>query len=230
MDPDTFRSDIGVDVYWRRRLTALIAVLVVVAVVAWACSSSSGPQNSSTPQAAGESPAPGGLLAGLPTVTVTPAVPPAAAPASHSPTPTPKPAKPTPRPKRPGDACDTADLVLSLQGEGEVYGAPDRPRFVLTLVNTGKVMCTTDVGPRTLEIRITSGDDRVWSSADCVSGETDDLHRLERGIPYVQVTEWDRHRSGSDCRAKRAAARPGTYVAVVQAPGMKSRKVVFHLR
>ncbi|MBB5963690.1 hypothetical protein [Planomonospora venezuelensis] len=226
MDPDTFRSDIGVDVYWRRRLTALIAVLVLVAVVAWACSSSSGPQNAARPQAAGGPTEPGGLLAGLPTAAVTPAVP------SPSPSPTakPKPAKPSPPPRRPGDACDTADLVLSLQSQGEVYGAADRPRFVLTLVNTGKVMCTADVGPRTLEVRITSGADRVWSSADCVSGETDEIRRLERGIPYVQLTEWDRHRSGSDCRAKRVAARPGTYVAAVRAPGLKSRKAVFHLR
>ncbi|GIH92978.1 hypothetical protein ACFFMN_02265 [Planobispora siamensis] len=231
MDPDTFRNDIGVDVYWRRRLAALIAVLVVVAVVAWACSSSGGPQSESSAQTApsGRSSAPDPLLAALPTITVTPQ--PTVSPSPQlSATPTPRPVKPAVRPKRPGDACDVADLVLSLQGEGEVYAAAQRPRFILTLVNTGKVMCVTDTGPRALEIRITSGDDRVWSSADCVSGETEDLRRFERGIPFVRVVEWDRQRSGSDCRAKRVTARPGTYVATVRATGMKSRKVVFHLR
>ncbi|GIH98277.1 hypothetical protein [Planobispora takensis] len=237
MDPDTFRNDIGVDVYWRRRLAALIAVLVVVAVVAWACSSSGGPQSESSAQTApsGRSPAPDPLLAALPTITVTPQSTLSPSP-QPSATPTPRPVKPTVRPKRPGDACDVADLVLNLQGGGpgegggQVYAAAQRPRFILTLVNTGKVMCVTDTGPRALEIRITSGDDRVWSSADCVSGETEDLRRFERGIPFVRVVEWDRQRSGSDCRAKRVTARPGTYVATVRAAGMKSHKVVFHLR
>ncbi|MFB9723148.1 hypothetical protein [Planobispora longispora] len=233
MDPDTFRSDIGVDVYWRRRLTALIAVLIVVAVVAWACSSSGGPQDVQAAQASRTgSPGPDPLLAALPTVTVTPtpsqkntesASPSAAAP-------TPEPAKPSPPPKRPGGVCETSDLVLSLQADGEVYGAGDLPRFFLTLVNTSKVMCVADVGPRSLEIRITSGNDRVWSSSDCVSGETENLRRLERGIPYVQSIEWDRHRSATDCQAERLTARPGTYVATVRATGMKSRKAVFHLR
>ncbi|MEV7908647.1 hypothetical protein, partial [Streptomyces anulatus] len=98
------------------------------------------------------------------------------------------------------------------------------------LVNTGKVMCTADVGSRALEVRITSGPDRVWSSADCVSGETEDIHPLDRGIPYVRQIEWDRHRSGGDCGSERVAARAGTYVAVVHAPSLRSHKSVFHLR
>ncbi|WP_068928079.1 hypothetical protein [Planobispora rosea] len=231
MDPDTFRSDIGVDVYWRRRLAALIAVLVVVAVVAWACSSSEGPQDVQAAQVAQTtSPGPDPLLAALPTVTVTPTPPQNAASAPPSPAPTPRPAKPSRPSKRPGELCDNADLVLGLQADGEVYGAGALPGFILTLVNTGKVMCVADVGPRSLEIRITSGNDRVWSSSDCVSGETENLRKLERGIPHVQVLKWDRHRSAADCRAERLRARPGTYVAAVRATGMKSRKVVFHLR
>ncbi|GAA3122734.1 hypothetical protein GCM10010466_12080 [Planomonospora alba] len=223
MDPETFRNDIGIDVYWRRRLAALVAVLVVVAIVAWACSAAGGPENTSKADAApAGSPTPTPVLSGLPVVTVTPT------PAAR--TPSPKPATPTPRPKRPGEPCEPADLVLNLLGEGEVHAAGSLPRFILTLVNTGEVMCTADVGPRALEVRITSGSDRVWSSADCLSGETEDLHRLERGIPYVRQFAWDRRRSGSDCRAKRTEARPGTYVAVVKAARLKSDKVVFHLR
>ncbi|MFC4057296.1 hypothetical protein ACFOWE_03275 [Planomonospora corallina] len=228
MEPDTFRNDIGVDVYWRRRLTALVAVLVMVAIVAWACSAAGGPEGTPEAQAAPASPSP--VLSGLPVVTVTPtpSVQPSGRPSVQASSPAP--ATPAPRPRRPGDPCDPGDLVLSVLGAEEVYGAGSRPRFILTLVNTGKVMCTTDVGPRALEIRITSGPDRVWSSADCLSGETKESRELERGIPYVRQIEWDRRRSGSDCRAERAEARPGTYVAVVRAPRLKSGKVVFHLR
>ncbi|MCF6472233.1 hypothetical protein FAF44_28130, partial [Nonomuraea sp. MG754425] len=75
MDPETMRGD-GGDIYWRRRMSVLVAVLVVVAVVAWACSSGgSGPERSSSAQSspsvsAGTSatPATDPLLAGLRTL------------------------------------------------------------------------------------------------------------------------------------------------------------------
>jgi len=105
---------------------------------------------------------------------------------------------------------------------------PADQRF--TLVNTGRFMCTTEVGPRALEVRITSGDDRIWSSADCISGEGAHKRRLKRGIPYIRSIVWDRHRSAHDCRAERIGARPGTYVAVARGKAVKSGKVVFHLR
>ncbi|MEU8381387.1 hypothetical protein [Streptosporangium sp. NPDC048865] len=223
MDPDTFRSDIGADVYWRRRMAALVGVLVVVAVVAWACSSTSGPDDVRERNAATRQETPDPLAAVLPTVTVVPSP-------SASPTPSPGVAKASARPRRPGEACVSPQLVLSMEGQGTIYPAGIRPRFVLTLVNVGKVMCTADVGPRALEVRITSGDDRVWSSSDCVSGEATRIRELDRGVPYVKELVWDRRRSGDDCAADRAAALPGTYVAVVHAPGLRSRKAVFHLR
>ncbi|WP_326645940.1 hypothetical protein OG884_14875 [Streptosporangium sp. NBC_01755] len=227
MDPDTFRSDIGADIYWRRRMAALVGVLVVVAVVAWACSSTSRPQDAREAREEGTSAArkdaPDPLLAILPTMTVIPSPP-------ASPTPEPRESKAAPRPRRPGEPCASPQLVLSMEGQGTVYPPGIRPRFILTLVNVGKVMCTTDVGPRTMEVRITSGDDRVWSSSDCVSGETENVRKLDRGIPYVRELVWDRRRSGNDCSVDRTAARPGTYVAVVHAPGLRSRKAVFHLR
>ncbi|MDP9848232.1 hypothetical protein [Streptosporangium lutulentum] len=224
MDPDTFRNDIGVDVYWRRRMAALVGVLVVVAVVAWACSSTAGPENASEESASISRSATPDPLPGVLTVTVTP-----------SPSPTPHPAKSggtqeASRPKRPGDVCDSPDLVLNMADRGEVYAPGSQPRFILTLVNIGDAMCTVDVGPRGVEVRITSGSDRVWSSADCVGGAVDNIHKLERGIPYVREVEWDRRRSGTDCKAEQAVARPGTYVAVARAPGLRSHKTVFHLR
>lgn len=212
-------------------MTVLVGVLVVVAVVAWACSGSpDGPQSTSSGTSAPSSSASEqSVLAGLPTVTM-------------APTPTPKPSRPgkpraalpvtpTPKPKpKPGMPCAEKDLVLNLQGRQEVYGAGARPNFLVTLVNTGPVMCVADVGARSMEVRITSGSDRVWSTSDCVNGEGVELRRLERGIPYVRSLDWDRRRSGSECGGTRAAALPGTYVAVVRTGGLRSPKAVFHLR
>ncbi|MBB5140301.1 hypothetical protein HNP84_010068 [Thermocatellispora tengchongensis] len=229
MDPDTFRGGLeeaSADVYWRRRMALLVGVLVVVAVVAWACSSTSNPDRVAKPAPSGSA-APDPILASLrasrtPRPSVTPK------PAANKTTPTP--AAPTAEARRPGDRCSPDDLVLSLRTEQEVYPGGVRPRFMLTLVNTGHVMCTADVGPRAIELRITSGEDRIWSSADCISGAGVDIRRLERGIPYVRPVEWDRMRSAQSCGSARLNARPGTYVAVVRADELNSPKAVFHLR
>ncbi|MEV4113997.1 hypothetical protein [Nonomuraea sp. NPDC049695] len=229
MDPDTMRGD-GGDVYWRRRMSVLVAVLVVVAVVAWACSSGgSGPERASSAQTSpSATPVVDPLLAGLRTL--------AMGTASPSPTPTGT-ATGTPTatsaalPRRPGEPCAPGDLVLSLQGgKEEIYSAGALPTFMVTLVNTGPVMCTTDVGPRAMEVRITSGEDRIWSTADCVSGVGPEIKKLQRGVPYVRALEWDRHRSSTDCRATPATALPGTYVATVHMGELRSPKGVFHLR
>ncbi|MEV1167307.1 hypothetical protein [Nonomuraea sp. NPDC049784] len=225
MDPDTIRGD-GGDVYWRRRMSVLVAVLVVVAVVAWACSSGgSGPERASSAQTSpSATPVVDPLLAGLRTL--------AMGTASPSPTPTTTPtATVAAAPKRPGDPCAKEDLVLSLQGgKEEIYSAGARPTFMVTLVNIGPVMCTADVGPRAMEVRITSGEDRIWSTADCVSGVGSELKKLQRGVPYVRSLEWDRHRSSTDCRATPATALPGTYVATVHMGELRTPKGVFHLR
>ncbi|MFI6924926.1 hypothetical protein ACIBIZ_33625 [Nonomuraea spiralis] len=223
MDPDSMGGD-GGDVYWRRRMSVLVAVLVVVAVVAWACSSGgSGPERSSSAQTSpSATPATDPLLAGLRTL--------AMGTASPSPTPAPK-ESPSVRPRRPGEPCQQDSLVLSLQGGKEpIYTGEIRPSFIVTLVNTGPVMCTADVGPRTMEIRITSGADRIWSTADCVSGVGTEVRELQRGVPYVRTLEWDRRRSSTDCRSVSAAALPGTYVATARMGTLRSGKGVFHLR
>ncbi|WP_049568666.1 hypothetical protein [Nonomuraea sp. SBT364] len=226
MDPDAMRDDpgFGGDVYWRRRMSVLVAVLVVVAVVAWACSSSAGgPERASSAQTS-QTPAPVAdpLLAGLRTLAL----------GTATPTPTPSPAKATEeaRPRRPGEPCAERDLVLGLQGEQEIYTGGARPHFLVTVVNTGDVMCKADVGPRAMEIRITSGEDRIWSTSDCVSGPGTEVKELQRGVPYVRPLDWDRRRSSGDCRADPPNALPGTYVATARMGKLKSPKGVFHLR
>ena len=215
------------DIYWRRRMSVLVAVLVVVAVVAWACSSGgSGPQRpSGTQSSASLSPtAADPLLAGLHTMTM----------GTTTPSPTPSPSKATPAAaalsKRPGDPCSEGDLVLSMQGKQDVYASGVQPNFLISLVNTGPVMCSADVGPRSMEVRITSGEDRIWSNSECVSGEATEVQRLQRGVPFVRSLNWDRRRSSSDCRTDPPAALPGTYVAVARMGKLKSPMGVFQLR
>lgn len=213
-------EDIG-DAYWRRRAYALTGVLVTVGLLAWACTGddertekvrSAGAR--STPSVSGGPVIPA-IPTAMPTITVT-------ATARVTVTPT--------VPRRDGDACDPKAVVVHLAGAKAVYAAAEAPRFQVTVVNTGTVSCTVDVGPARMELRINSGSDRIWSSADCPSGTGSSIQLLRRGIPYLGTLTWDRRRSSAKCAGDRDAARKGTYVAVLRADGLRAKRQVFHLR
>jgi hypothetical protein len=205
------------EAYWRRRAIALAGVLATVGLVAWACSSGDddrgGPLRNaavtSSPSAAPTTPF------AMPTITVTAT------------------AKVTVRPtavQREGDACPPAAVVATLAPTAESYAGKTQPQFRLSVVNTGARSCTFGVGPKELEIRVTSGSDRVWSSADCARGSGSSIQLLKRGIPYLSTITWDRRRASDGCKGRRDLARPGTYVASVRAGKLKVKRQVFRLR
>lgn len=204
------------EAYWRRRVYVLAGGIALIGLVAWACS---GPDHKrSTAQvrnaAATMSPtavrAPSGAgAAPTPTATVTVTATPTAAPGDQ----------------RAGDRCDASDVVVGLTPTGTVFTGRRHPRFGLSVVNTGRRTCAFDVGPKSLLIRISSGADRVWSSARCVSGAGPNLQMLRRGVPYLATLDWDRRRCDGDSQAA-----AGTYVIAVGAAGVKTRREVFRLR
>ncbi|GAA3963486.1 hypothetical protein GCM10023085_52620 [Actinomadura viridis] len=202
----------GIDQYWRRRAAALAGVVVVVGVLGWACSSGGAETERERPSAAPSQPA---VPTAMPTVTVT---------ATTKVTMTPKAVR------RDGDACDPEDVVVTMAVSRDTYAAGDRPRFRVTAVNTGARTCRLDVGPGALDVRITSGPDRVWSSSACARGPASSVKELRRGVPYAATVSWDRRRSGEDCEGERASARPGTYVATLKPDGYKVPRQVFRLR
>jgi hypothetical protein len=209
------------EAYWRRRAIALAGVLATVGLVAWACSGGKdgdrdGNRDGSLRNAAVVStPTPTPTPFAMPTITVTAT------------------AKVTVRstaPRRDGDVCAPADVVASLTPTAESYRDKAKPQFRLSVVNTGDRSCTLDVGPKALEIRVTSGSDRVWSSADCIRGSGSSIRLFKRGIPYLSTVTWDRRRSSDGCTGSRDLARPGTYVVAAKAGKLKVQRQVFRLR
>lgn len=227
MDPNTFGDGVqdpeDSSAYWRRRVFALGGVIAVVAVLAWACSGSGG-ENSQ--QAAEQSARPStgstGPVAPL-AQTSAPSVTPSASPsASASSSPSAGPSKK----RHAGDPCEPGDVVVTSDLGGSSYGAGDRPEFSFTVVNTGKLTCSYDIGG--VELRITSGPDRIWSSADCAP---DSAHKkLKRGVPYTRTVTWNRTRSSSKCHDTHDKARPGTYVVRLRGKHVKSHSQVFRLQ
>lgn len=240
MDPNTFRegdpdpADPGT--YWRRRVFALGGVLGIVALLAWACSGSGGDDDKQ--QVAERSARPSASPVATVTVTVTPTPSPSASTGTPSPSgsasrsvsgsATPS-ASPSPAKLGPDDPCDAGDVVVTADLGGETYHSGQQPTFTYTVVNTGKRTCTYDVGPKSLELRITSGSDRIWSSGDCAKGVAD-TEKLKRGVPYTRTVTWNRTRSTPSCHRTHQKALPGTYVVRLRGDHIKTRSHVFYLR
>jgi hypothetical protein len=195
-------------VYWVRRLVVLgIPLLVVVLVIARI--TARGHDDGSTPVAQ----------------TTTTTAPPATIPTEV--------AAPSPSPStEPGGVvdCDASTLALALTATAESFGPGASPTFDVSITNVGSVPCLVDAGEASREILITSGDDRVWSSRDCVvpGTETRDLLLPEGGADTTQLA-WTRVRSASGCPPDLPAPGAGTYSAQFTLAGAAAPPAVFGL-
>jgi hypothetical protein len=169
--------------------------------MAWACSSGTGESEPVRQAGAVDSASPPPPPSAMPTVTVTTTTTPAPAPAA-------------------GGPCHEDDLVVTMSADGDAYAASRRPEFRVTVVNAGAGACTFDTG--SLDVRITSGTDRIWSSARCRRGKAP-KKTLQRGVPYVDNVVWNR---GRGCKGG-TPVRPGTYVATLK--GTDAKKLIFRL-
>ncbi|MFC3994542.1 hypothetical protein ACFOVU_01340 [Nocardiopsis sediminis] len=228
------------ETYWKRRVFVLLGLLVVVALITYACTR---PSSSDIEQTAGE----GADPAPEPSQSAEPSSPPSVPP-SPSPSDGSSPsgdagedgdaqegdaaeeaegeggsggdsgaaAAEVPAPERDSDPCRPQDIVVTVGTDRDDYAWDAEPELELNVVNTGEQTCTVDVGPESMELRITSGDDRIFSTADCVEGDTSDEVQVRRGVPHTATYTWDRKRSWTDCRDDDVNAdRPGTYVATL---------------
>lgn len=119
-------------------------------------------------------------------------------------------------PEKPEDPCRPQDVVVSFgfsEADREVYGADTDPGFKVSVVNVGEQTCTVDVGPEALELIVHSGEDRIYSTADCVEGKAAQERRLEQGRPHDYTITWERDRSFTDCRSTSSQAQAGWYKA-----------------
>jgi hypothetical protein len=195
MDADAVlhpRGPLPPGVYWRRRLLTLLAVVVVLFLLGRACTAGGSPK-------AGPSPTPSPSA----TRTVAP---------SRSPSASPTPTATTPPPVGP---CQAADLVLSAKADAQTYPAGRRPVLTIGVANKGRAPCTRDVGQAAREIRVSSGNDRIWSSDDCSPGGGTLVVTLQPGAAPTSFTvTWSRKRSAAGCPAGSQEAPSGTYRVV----------------
>lgn len=109
------------------------------------------------------------------------------------------------------EPCSPDVVALTPVTDAAGYSSGQQPLVSMTIVNTGSVPCSFDVGTAAQEYIITSGSDRIWSSADCQTGGTSTEIVLEPGVEQSTTPfPWDRTRSSTDtCDQERPQVTAG---------------------
>lgn len=176
--------------YRRRRIVALVLLLVLVGAVAWGVTAFLGRGQGASPDAA------------------------AAADDAPSNDTT------TEEPPSPGEvvACDAAVLDTSLALDPEAPAPGAGVKFLVTLTNTGAEPCLLDAGPATLVASVSSGSDAVWRSDHCPGDAVTEL-LLDAGAETSVAVPWDGRRSADGCSGDQRQAGTGTYRVAVTLDG-----------
>jgi hypothetical protein len=94
--------------------------------------------------------------------------------------------------------CDPAVLDIQPVTDSDSYAAGQQPQISVQLTNNGSSACTLSVGQDQLVFSIVSGDDPIWSSADCLTTPAFEIE-LQPGQPVPNSPiAWDRTRSSAD--------------------------------
>ena len=127
--------------------------------------------------------------------------------------------------------CDADSLSVEAAATQGAFAAGEKPKLTVTVTNRGDEACLVDAGDRFRTVVITSGDDRVWASTDCLG---DDPSRrpllLGPGDSSKETYTWPRVRSAAGCPAGQKAPGNGTYSAQVAVVGVAAAPAVFDLR
>lgn len=225
--------------YWLRRALVVGVLAVLVAVVAALIPNSSGPRQA-VPAAAGSTTPP--VLDATPSTTsvapADPTVTPSASPSpgigessastssrpttSSDPATSSKPAKkkllPTKPPAPP--LCDSGDLRPTLTGQPRLH-AKQSNTFNLSLINGGKATCRVSVNAENFELKIYSGQDKIWTSGDCSTSVRSIDTDVATQKAAVWRMKWNGRRSAAGCKSRAEIPKAGTYVATAQLSGAK---------
>lgn len=89
--------------------------------------------------------------------------------------------------------------------------------------------CTFEVSPESIVVKITSGEDRIWSSQDCPRSVPTTSVVVRSGTPVEVPVTWSGRRSDDDCTKAPGWALPGFYHVYAAAFGSVPTDVQFEV-
>lgn len=89
--------------------------------------------------------------------------------------------------------------------------------------------CTFEVKPTTLVVKISSGQDRIWSTQDCPDAIAPQTVVVRSSTPVEVTVPWHGRRSDDECSTHTAWALPGFYHVFAAAMGSTPTDVQFEV-
>jgi hypothetical protein len=208
--------------YWRRRVLVLAVGIGLLTALSWAAngmlaarSTADQAGHTGRTEAAGSTPA---------HVERTPSGPSPSPSPSKSPVPSQHASTAQSHASGPAPACAPADVTLRLSSPQYWYQMGKTPRFTVHAVSQNNRPCRFNMGTKFVSVVIAAHGQRVWSSADCVSGGGSNMIVLT-GTPAVVRVSWDRRTSSPGCGGTGQSARPGEYQVTAVAGHLHSTTV-----
>jgi hypothetical protein len=127
--------------------------------------------------------------------------------------------------------CDQKLVTVKATTNKTSYAADEKPVLSLTVTNGGKLPCKVNIGTSQMDFLVTSGSDRVFSSADCQAASTDLIKTIAPGKSETANFPWPRNRSVQGCEnvPDGAVAGGGYYVFIAKLGAKVSPPTVFQL-
>lgn len=109
------------------------------------------------------------------------------------------------------ETCRSTAIALKVAPESATVAAGAGVQVPITITNEGKVQCLVDVGNANLQMVITSGDDTVWTTAQCPANPKEHQVLLAPGASEKDAITWSGKRGAEGCPQGAEVAGPGTY-------------------
>jgi len=211
--------------YWRRRVLVLAVGIGLLTTISWAASGMFAARST-----ASQATTPRGAKTAGSTPAQVSAGGTGGAPASPSPSPRPSSA---PSPDRSAAqprafsralACAPGAVTLRVSSPQYWYQPGATPRFTVHAVSHETQPCRFNMGTKFVSVVVAAGGRRIWSSADCVSGESN-MIVIAKGTPAALRLSWDRKTSAPGCTGIAHLARPGEYQVTAVAGHLRSAAV-----
>lgn len=229
------------ETYWARRVIVIVAVVVVLAaLIAAIVNATRG--NTATPApaarptvAAAASPTPTSISTEL----RTPGAPSPSTSSSSSSKPSPAAKSSGPKSSKPSPSsdpnqtatvtCPADKLRVTLTGKHRLK-VKQSTTFNLSVINGSPQTCVAAITPDNFELKIYSGNDRIWSTNDCAAK----VKKINKTLAAERSTSWtmswNGRRSKASCKQPSEIPRAGTYFVTAQLKDAKPVQLRMILR
>ncbi len=126
-------------------------------------------------------------------------------------------------------SCTPAMLTVTAATGKKSYPVSGTPDLYLVVTNTSTKPCKQDLADKQIELRVYTGDVRVWGSHDCKIEPGTDVETLLPKKAVRRGIVWSGQTSAPGCAGTRLVAQAGTYTLLALLANEQSKPVTFQL-